>query len=129
METQEERERRILENFQSAVIVGTVRSRTWSQPRVIDSLPPGHPDRIVRSTDEAARVCDRHGLMLHPCDASGTHCERGVAPEDPRPLTAAAFGSSLPIDLARARRKRIISPITPEQAKKNLAALLRPPTI
>ena len=128
METDQERERRILENFQSATIVGTVRSRTWDSPRAIDSLPPGHPDRMARSPDEAARICDRHGLMLHPCDESGTSCERGVAPEDPSPLTTAGFGSSLPIDMARTRRRRIINPVTAEQAKKNLQSLLHQPT-
>lgn len=50
--------------------------RGWKKPKTIYALPLGHPDRVVSSPDQALRVLEREGMVVHPADESGVRHER-----------------------------------------------------
>ena len=39
--------------------------KRWGEGKVVDALPPGHPDRIVSNQKEALRVAKRHGIDVN----------------------------------------------------------------
>lgn len=100
------------------VVMGRDR-RSWDEPKAIDSLPPGHPDRMVRSPYEAAKVMERHGLYTHPSDESGTPVAVDYTPMDAPTDRAPSF--DLPADMGKRLGKRPVKGHKNlEQVKKNL---------